>query len=201
MKSIYSLTARIIHEPSRELVSPPMSMLIGLLVILLAGSSMAPGTAREGTRVVFLTQDVAEGFDHAGATPDLLEPLKTFVRKEYPNSIVPLDLHRLLDAGIKPYYIYNKRYCAPIGRELGANLFVMSRLVMTGPTAQRGDFLYTVEAKAYSSSTGRESVFLSAERVAGANLQGLVIGREQELWQAILAVAQEQASVETRPDE
>jgi hypothetical protein len=101
-------------------------------------------------RVTFLTPDVADAYDHRGCTPNPTEALSAYTAKAEPSRYVPYDLRKLADAKVEPYYIYSRRYCGAIGRALGANLFVMTRLVRVGvgPGGECRDDLYDFELKA-----------------------------------------------------
>ena len=98
--------------------------------------------------------------------PDRRAPLEEFVRKHHGSSFVPYDLGRLIRQDVPPYYIFNKRYCEPIGQVLGANLFVMTqaKLLNTGAPSKRWKF--DIRAKAYSSVTGRVLPIFTADGVS-----------------------------------
>lgn len=139
-------------------------------------------------KVVFLTQDVADGYDHAGCTPDLLRILKDSFNKIHPEMYVNYDLKRLMKNGVGPYYIFNKKYCDKIGKILGANIFVMSRLVLVGHDEKgecEGD-LYDVQVKVYSKINEKETMILKLSKVPVYKFDELFQGKEKEYIKKIL---------------
>ena len=139
-------------------------------------------------KIVFLPEDVSGGYDHRGGTPQLLEKLEEYVASHAPQNHVMMDIHKLLKKDIRPYYIYNKKYCKPIGTVLGANVFVMARLVLVKQAVRYGEDQYDIQAKAFSSETGREIELLRSKNVRGADFVTLIEGRENDLLKKILTV-------------
>ena len=132
-----------------------------------------------GTQITFLTQDATPGgWDHSGCCEYVLKPLEDFVRLQHSSEFVPHDLGRLIKQDVPPYYIFNKRYCEPIGRVLGANLFVMTQATLLNMSAPMDRWKFNIRAKAYSSVTGRELPIFAIDDVSIGEAQATV---EQEL--------------------
>ena len=171
----------------------PVKPLIGTYRTVLLSLALAffPGTAAGAStpKIVFLPQDVSGGYDHRGGAPDLLGRLEKFVASSVPRNYVKADLQKLLKAGVEPYYIYAARYCEPIGRVLGANVFVMARLTVVRQAPHPADELYDMEAKAFSSETGREVELIHARSVRSADVARLTEGKEDEILRQILSIA------------
>ena len=101
------------------------------------------------------------------------------MRKHNSASFVPYDLGRLIEQNVPPYYIFNRRYCEPIGQVLGANLFVMTQAKLLNIGEPDDRWRFNVRAKAYSSTTGREVHLFSADDVSIEESQAKV-GQELE---------------------
>lgn len=139
-------------------------------------------------KVVFLTQDVADGYDHMGCTPDLLKILKTSFNKQHPNMFVNYDVKKIMKNGIGPYYIFNKKYCDKIGKILDANIFVMSRLVLVGQNEKGecdGD-LYDIQVKVYSKINEKEKLIVKLNKVPVYKFDEIFRGKEEEYIKKIL---------------
>jgi hypothetical protein len=174
--------ARASHKP---LIGTYRAVCLSLALAFFSGTAAGASTPK----IVFLPQDVSGGYDHRGGTPDLLGGLEKFVAHRVPRNYVKADLRKLLRAGVKPYYIYSGRYCEPIGRVLGANVFVMARLTVVSQAPRPADEVYDVEAKAFSSETGREVELVRAQSVRSADVATLTEGREDDLLRKILSIA------------
>ncbi len=83
-------------------------------------------------KVVFLSQDVSNYYSKRGCTPNLLNPLKIKFKNLYSDNFIHYDLTKLRKNDIKPYYIFNKKYCKGIGDVLYANTFIMTQLKLVG---------------------------------------------------------------------
>ncbi len=139
-------------------------------------------------KVVFVAQDVADAYDHMGCILHLLGVLKKYFKKQYPEKYVEYNVKKLMDKGVGPYYIFNKKYCQKIGEVLGANIFVMSRLVLVGHDEKgecEGD-LFDVQVKVYSKIYEKERIILKQSKVPVYKFDELFRGREQEYIKAIL---------------
>jgi|GEM_PF-5492998 len=139
-------------------------------------------------KVVFVAQDVADAYDHAGCTPDLLRILKISFKRKHPDMFVNYDVKKLMNNDIGPYYIFNKKYCDKIGKILGANIFVMSRLVLVGHDEKgkcEGD-LYDVQVKVYSRINEKETMILKLSKVPVYKFDELFEGKEEEYIRKIL---------------
>jgi hypothetical protein len=167
-----------------------------LTVLIGIGLYASESLGDDATRLTYLTPGVSDHYDHRGCTPNPTKVLAEFTAAAHPEFFVDYDIQKLLAAGVEPYYIYDRRYCAPVGRVLQANLFVMTRLnlVGVGPKGECVDDLYDVELKVFSSETQRERVVYRASRVSTQDLPRLFKGNEKGLLAEILAVAQQEGS-------
>jgi len=165
------------------------SLVVTIFILLATNkASVLSDSLNNKPQVVFLSQDVADGYDHSGCTPDLLSVLKKYFKKQYPEKHVEYNVKKLMDKGVGPYYIFNKKYCQKIGEVLGANIFVMSRLVLVGHDEKgecEGD-LFDVQVKVYSKINEKERIILKQSKVPVYKFDELFRGREQEYIKAIL---------------
>ena len=118
-------------------------------------------------KVVFLTQDVADGYDQAGYTPDFVRKLENYFKKNYPEDYVKYNIPLLLKKNVGPYYIFNKKYSKPIEELLSANAFVMTRLVLEGHDEKgecKGD-LFHIKIKVFNSLKDTEEIIFDQKAI------------------------------------
>jgi hypothetical protein len=140
-------------------------LVLGATLVVLAPYLTAEGVSGVSSevRLMFLAQDATPGgWDHSGCCGYVLEPLQDLFKRRYPSNFVENDVGKLIRNDVPPYYIYNKRYCLPIGQLLGANTFVMTQVRLLNLGMPLEEWRFDVEAKVYSSLTKTESVFFSA---------------------------------------
>ena len=139
----------------------------------------------DNDRAVFLTQDVTEGYDHRGCTPVLLKKLINNFKKLHPDKYVAYNTSKLMKNDVGPYYIFNKKYCKKIGELLGANIFVISRLVLVGHDEFgecKGD-LFDIHVKVYSILNDKEITIFKENKVPVYKFDDLSINKENDsLW-------------------
>ncbi len=141
-------------------------------------------------KIVFLSQDVAEGYDHRGGTPLLLAKVEQYFKENYPDNYLKYDLTKLMKNDVKPYYIFNRKYCSPIETVLGANTFIMSRLEIKYaddnlPTKD----IYDIFIKVYSSLSGKSKIIFQQKNVVSKDIPELFEKRERELIEKVFNVA------------
>ena len=158
-----------------------MNKITIILLLAIITISSASDTLGIKPKIVFLTEDVANGYVHRGCTPELMDNLITIFKKEYPDKYVKYDLQKLLNNKIKPYNIFNKKYCKKIGEILNANVFVMSRLVLVGHDEKgecTGD-LYNIQIKVYSKILENETTVFSHDSIPAYNFDSLFVGKDK----------------------
>ncbi|MES9844059.1 MAG: hypothetical protein ABW131_05370 [Candidatus Sedimenticola sp. 6PFRAG5] len=174
-----------------SIIGRSILILFGLIACLAAGAQESEFEFPAGTQITFLTQDATPGaWDHSGCCGYALEPLEEFVRDHHSGSFVQYDLGRLIRQGVPPYYVFNKRYCDPIGEVLGANLFVMTQVKLLNMGAPIDRWKFDVRAKAYSSISGRERPILEADSVSIEETQARVNQELNSLLQTLREVAE-----------
>jgi hypothetical protein len=162
-----------------------------ILILILFGNCLY-SQERDSTKVkvAFLTQDVADGYDHAGCTPKMLDSLEQYFKDHYKPNYIPYDISKLMENDVEPYYIFNKIYCEPIGKVLGANTFVMTRLELIN----RGEKLcsediYRVFLKVYSSLSNKSEVIYENDKIKSDSLKTIFRNNEEAIIDKIFLVA------------
>ncbi|SVD04694.1 uncharacterized protein METZ01_LOCUS357548 [marine metagenome] len=140
-------------------------------------------------KIVFLSEDVANGYNHRGGTPELLGPLENYVSSKHPENFVSFDVKKLLQHRVEPYYIFNKTYCGPIGKILGANTFVMARLVPVKTSSKPRLEQYNIQVKVYSALTGVEKTLMKKNNIETSEFNSVFSGNYEALFRSILDVA------------
>ncbi len=163
---------------------------IFLISILILWGSLLAKVGGNDAKVVFLTQDVAEGYDHRGCTPPLLKKLIENFENQHSEKYIYYDVTKLMENDIGPYYIFNKKYCKKIGELLDANIFVMSRLVLVGHDKLgecKGD-LFDIHVKVYSNQNDKELTLYKESKVPVYKFDNLPINRDDEYITKILEI-------------
>jgi hypothetical protein len=166
-------------------------------IVMFSGDSptMASGNPkRPQSKLVFLTQDAPPDLVGAGCQPEVIRPLAEYHRLHHPNDHVVFDLRLLERARVPHYYIYDRRWLPPIGKTLGANLFVMTRIRTVGP--KHADpceaLIVSVEVKAYSSISDAESVIFSASKLSSKAAAEILLRNPEQTIKDILSVAEQE---------
>ena len=167
-----------------------MKIIITIL-ILFAVSLHSQEDDSSRVKVVFLTQDVADGYDHAGCTPEMLENVEQYFIEHYKSNYIKYDITKLMENNVGPFYIFNKKYCIPIEKLLGSNTFVMTRLELI----ERGerfcyDDLYKVRIKIYSSLSNKSEIIYENQKVKSDTLNSIFVNKEDLIINKIFKVAQ-----------
>jgi len=146
-------------------------------------------TESSKVKVTFLSQDVAEGYDHRGGTPILLEDVENYFRENFKENYIKYDPAKLMKNNVEPYYIFNKKYCIPIEKFLGANTFVMTRLEIIKPAKKYiSEDTYKVYVKVYSSLTGKSEIIYKNESVKSDTLKAIFKNKEKVIIDKIFNV-------------
>ena len=158
--------------------------------VLLASISPSSIHAKQAIKIIFLPESVAGGFDHAGPMP-LLQPLEDYISKEYNQYYVPMKLGRLIKKNILPYYIYNKKYCKPIKKELGANTFVMAQINFSSGLTSIDARRFDVEVKVYTFLNKKEMILFKKDNMKIDDVDDILKGKEQLITNKILTFVKE----------
>ena len=163
---------------------------ITIVLIFFTFSLLSQDTDSSKVKVTFLTQDVADGYDHRGGTPILLKSVEKYFKEKYKENYIKYDLTKLMKNDVKPYYIFNKKYCTPIEKVLGANTFVMTRLEIIKP-AEKYIFedIYKVYVKVYSSLSGKSEIIYKNDNVKSDTLETIFDDKEKVIVDKIFKVA------------
>ena len=88
--------------------------IISIVLIFFAFSLLSQESDSTKVKVTFLSQDVAEGYDHRGGTPLLLEDVEKYFKENFKENYIKYDPAKLMKNNVEPYYIFNKKYCLSI---------------------------------------------------------------------------------------
>jgi hypothetical protein len=112
-------------------------------------------------KIVVLIPNYVDGIDHKGCIDLPIQFLEQFIEQYHPLEYVRLDKKKLREENIEFFYIYNKKYCKPIGRVLKANLYLMTNIKMVKQNSNNClDITYDIEMKVYSDVTQKEKILV-----------------------------------------
>lgn len=143
-------------------------------------------------KVVILSPNYVDIIDHKGCIDLPLEFLEDYIKLNHPSEFVELDYKKLRKNNVESLYIYNKKYCKPIGKVLDANLFVMTNIKMVSMNSSYcADITYNIEMKAYSMFSNKEIILLNLNDVTIEAFQKEVELKLESYFQKIISLNQQ----------
>jgi hypothetical protein len=192
------MTPRNHHVADRAAASTKLRFSALLVLCTLAVIAPAAVQLPETIKIIFPSQDDQNGYTGSGNGCDMpgqvLLPLERFVASEIPQNYLRYDLASLNRRGVPGvYYIYSKEACRKLLQHFPANVFVMARVKLRRceelPDGSTRSW-YDVQAKVCTIASGRETIIFRQQNVSRDQIAGLLRGKEHELFQSILAIAQ-----------
>jgi len=142
-------------------------------------------------KIVFLTPDVAEGYDLRGCTPDIAQQLIYYLKTQYPKEYVFYDVKKLIKQNENHTIYLFQNIIKRSAISLMQILFLMFRLVKKDHD-DKGEcigYLYEIKIKAYSYISKKEIFVFAAQNVPAYKFADHFKGKEEDIFAKIKTIS------------